>query len=138
MPLYFTQQEAEQFEQWLDHFRTKDENSVDCYYVLEVNGLVVGCGGFGYLYTSKTATLAWGLVHRNHHKQGLGKQLFEFRISQIKTMFPEAEILLDTTQHSYSFFEKLGFKIEKITNDFYAKGLDRYDMKLSRAEGQKP
>jgi len=37
---------------------------------------------------------------------------------------------MDTTQFSYSFFEKYGFKIEKITENFYALGMHRYDMVL--------
>ena len=39
-----------------------------------------------------------------------------------------APVLIDTTQFSYPFFEKFGFETTKITKDFYAAGMDRYDM----------
>jgi ribosomal protein S18 acetylase RimI-like enzyme len=35
---------------------------------------------------------------------------------------------VDTTQFSYGFFERFGFKTTKITEDFYEKGMHRYDM----------
>ena len=54
--------------------------------------------------------------------------LLEFRIQKIQSLSPQAQIKLDTSQYSYLFFDKMGFKLTAITRDFYGKGLDRYDM----------
>jgi [ribosomal protein S18]-alanine N-acetyltransferase len=58
------------------------------------------------------------------------EQSFQYRIALIKSISPGCTIVLDTSQHAYPFFQKLGFVIMKITRDFYAKGIDRYDMEL--------
>src|SRR5688572_17238193 len=100
------------------------------YYVLEIEGKIAGCGGFAYTATDNEVRFTWGLVDKQFQKKGLGKQLLEFRIDRIKELYPGIPIALDTTQHSYLFFEKLGFKVEKITENFYAQGMDRYDMKF--------
>ena len=62
--------------------------------------------------------------------KGFGKKLFEYRFEIIKSKYPECHIILDTTQHTYQFFEKLGFSITQIRKDFYDVGLDRFDMRL--------
>ena len=38
------------------------------------------------------------------------------------------DIELNTTQKTFKFYEKFGFDVIKITPNYYAKGLDRYDM----------
>ena len=68
------------------------------------------------------------MVDSNFHKIGFGRRLTEYRIQKIKAKYPKCDILLNTTQHAFKFYEKFGFKITKITNDYYALGLDRYDM----------
>jgi predicted GNAT family N-acyltransferase len=68
------------------------------------------------------------MVNQSHHKKGFGSLLFQHRINQIKILYPNYALVLDTSQHTYSFFEKFGFKIDKISKDAYGLGLDRYDM----------
>jgi predicted GNAT family N-acyltransferase len=72
--------------------------------------------------------MVWGMVGKIHHKKGYGKQLFEFRVKAIKERFPDHKIILDTSQHTYGFFAKLGYKVTKITPNAYGEGLDKYDM----------
>jgi [ribosomal protein S18]-alanine N-acetyltransferase len=124
VPQYFTYDEVNKFDEWLDNMGTAN------YYVLEIEGKIAGCGGFAYTASDNEVRFTWGLVDKQFHKKGLGKQLFGYRIEKIKELYPNAPIALDTTQHSYLFFEKLGFKVEKITENFYAPGMDRYDMKF--------
>lgn len=72
--------------------------------------------------------MVWGMVENGWHKKGVGRTLFAFRIQQLRLLKPEAQILVDTTQHSYQFFEKFGFKVTNVSKNYYATGLDRYDM----------
>ena len=44
--------------------------------------------------------------------------------------YPNTNIVLDTSQKAYKFYKRFNFKVDKITSDFYRKGLDRYDMSL--------
>jgi ribosomal-protein-alanine N-acetyltransferase len=55
-------------------------------------------------------------------------------LAEIKIQFPDWKVILDTTQFSYTFFEKYGFKTMKITKNSYGEGMHRYDMIL---EGSK-
>ena len=133
IPLYFTPEEINDFNNFLDHRAVPKENEIQTtfYYVLLKNNKVIGCGGFGERERDGTVTLAWGLVHSDFHKQGYGKVLLQHRLTEARNVYPTKTIYLDTTQYSYSFFEKFGFKTTKITNDFYMHGMHRYDMEFA-------
>ena len=133
-PRYFSADEWEGLEIWLtgqDEARTAYKNTeAEFFYVLEDDGIVVGCGGFYIVKGEPIANLVWGMVHSDMHNRGFGTQVFEYRISQIKSKYPEHRVILDTTQHTYKFFEKQGFCVAQIRKDFYGVGLDRHDMVL--------
>lgn len=134
-PKFFTPDEMNQFNEWLDYLEGTLElypEEENCYYVVLLQDTVIACGGFGYNPSTNKAVLAWGLVHNNHHRQGIGSYLLRHRLNRIAELYPSAVLLLDTTQHSYPFFERHGFVIEKITKDSYAPGMDRYDMKWQK------
>lgn len=128
VPLFFTNKEITDF----DSFLNKVESGTDItyYYVVIFKEKVIGCGGFGDNYNNGKYTLAWGLIHNDYHKKGFGVELLLHRIRKIKELKTASPLMLDTTQHSFGFFEKHGFRITKITNDFYEKGMHRYDMVL--------
>lgn len=134
VPLFFTVQEVDEFESFLDNFKSQIINGKyfekTYYYVIVVADKVIGCGGFGYNNKTNTATLAWGLVHRDFHKKGYGKKLLMYRLEQIKKLYTKVPVVIDTTQFSSPFFKKFGFSTTKITRDFYAVGMHRYDMIL--------
>lgn len=132
LPLYFAPHEEDYLINWLKGF---DENRLvypsnlaEHFYVAEINNNVIACGGFYIPQNSNKANMTWGMVHNHHHKQGIGKQLLVHRINIIKQQYPNNFITLDTSQHTYAFFQKLGFTITKITQNGYGPGLDRYDM----------
>jgi ribosomal protein S18 acetylase RimI-like enzyme len=129
MPRFFAPHELEDYTAWLDAFADGDR-----YYVAEENGEVIGCGGFNADADKQEAFMAWGLIHNAHHKRGLGKALLLFRLRAIRDICPQCIIKLDTTQHSFPFFEKLGFRTVRITRNFYGEGLDRYDMEQQPGE----
>ncbi len=130
VPKYFTQAEIADFDAFLEMVPNKIVANKTFYYVVVFGNEVIGCGGFGDKDNTNIITLAWGLIHRNFHKRGFGKELLAYRLAQIKEIYPNHIIYIDTTQYSYGFFEKFGFETTKITNDFYEKGLHRYDMEL--------
>lgn len=140
VPKYFTLQEVSDFEWFLDKLADSTQEDNPPYFVLIENEKIIGCGGYGKKLgdtTSDNITFIWGLVHNDYHKQGYGKALFLFRLEKIKKHFPSNPIILDTSQHSYGFFEKLGFKTVKITENFYTKGMHRYDMLFADSNGSK-
>lgn len=131
-PFYFDVGEQPDFEKWLNG---QDENrlayettAIEKYYVITNEEKVVGCGGFYIPRNEALGNMVWGMITYSHHKKGFGRKLLTHRIETILNNHPNYNISIDTTQHSYQFFEKFGFKTTKITKDFYAKGMDRYDM----------
>jgi N-acetylglutamate synthase-like GNAT family acetyltransferase len=97
--------------------------------VTELDGKTIACGGFYIVKDMPIANMAWGMVNKKNHRQGFGKQLFQFRVEQVNKLFPQHIIVLDTSQHTYNFFIQFGFSVTKITKDGYGPGLDRYDMR---------
>jgi ribosomal protein S18 acetylase RimI-like enzyme len=120
LPTFFAAYERVDFEGFLS--RPTD------YFVLEAES-IIGCGG--YALEKGIAWLCWGMIERKHHGTGLGKWLLLERLYKI-TQHPDIKMIhLDTTQHAFGFFQKLGFVTEKITVDGYAPNLNRYDMHLT-------
>jgi [ribosomal protein S18]-alanine N-acetyltransferase len=122
MPKFFAAYEEAEFANYLDQ-------NPEYYFVLE-NPTLIGCGGYGI--TEATGYLAWGMVHHSQH--GAGKRLLLERLNFIGQHGEATSVVLDTSQHTFGFFEKLGFVTQKTTVDGYALGLHRYDMELTLNE----
>lgn len=134
LPLYFAPEELPLLEKWLNA-KDKNENAyvnnlAEHFYVVEHNSKVIACGGFYIPSDTKIANVTWGMVKNEFHNKGIGKKFLLYRIEEIKGLYPEYSIVLDTSQHTYQFFTKEGFVVTKITKDGYGKELDRYDMIL--------
>lgn len=128
VPDYFTDDEIVDFENFLTRIEKEDNRTF--FYVVVYNKKVVGCGGFGDKDNNGIISLAWGLIHKDYHKNGFGQKLLLHRIEQIKKLKPKFPVIIDTTQYSYGFFEKYGFITTEITKDYYTIGMHRYDMIL--------
>lgn len=129
-PQYFLEEETEDFIAWL----SKTEESP--YWVVEDNNQIVGCGG---IYSTKPTDkikpdvkdevgFAWGMIHQKFHKQGYGKKLSLFRINYLERHYPNRPIVLRTTQHTYQFFQKIGFETLIFEENGFGGGLDKYIM----------
>ncbi|OYU97308.1 MAG: hypothetical protein CFE21_03165 [Bacteroidetes bacterium B1(2017)] len=128
VPEFFTESEVNDFDTFLDTFHTKGTVNKTYYFVLELDSKIIACGGFGDRYGDDVITLAWGLVHKDFHKKDFGKHLLKYRLDQIKLIYPGRPIYIDTTQFSMGFFGKYGFNTIKLSENFYAPGMHRYDM----------
>lgn len=131
-PLYFEPGELQGFETWLgghDEDRLAYKNTrAEYFYVALKENQVTGCGGFYVPKEGQRANLTWGMIDKAFHKQGIGSKFLEYRIQMIRDMYPGFIISMDTTQHSYKFFEKMGFRVTEVISNCYSEGLDRYDM----------
>ena len=70
------------------------------------------------------------MVHAEFHKQRLGEFMLIERLRQIFTDFSETVVQIDTSQHSQGFFERYGFQVKEVTENYFAMGLHRVDMQL--------
>lgn len=130
VPTFFAPEERADFCQFLESLNTEDRP----YLVLVRNGSVVACGGLALEPEKQRASLAWGMVDRAFHGQGLGTGLTLARLELARAIPGIAELIMDTSQHTHGFYEKFGFTVSKVTPDGFAPGLDRWDMALRLAE----
>ncbi len=121
-PKFFAEEERAMFSDWLDQ---PDRAS---YQVIELDGRVVACGGIYHDDGKGQTGLAWGMVHSELHGQGIGRFLTRIRVEQMTAQFPELTQHLGTSQHTFQFYEKMGFAVTKVTTDGFGPGIDRYDM----------
>lgn len=131
VPKYFAPSEEDEFKEWL---RKHEEEP---YWVVETEeGELVGCGGiyFAEEHTKSKAEFpnevgfAWGMVDNPYHKKGYGKALSLFRLNYLKENHPKRPIVLRTSQHTYGFFEKLGFSTLEYIKDGWEPGMDKVIM----------
>ena len=139
-PKFFDKSELSLFIHWLDHQEGKGStynsptytnSEKDAYFVVEIpeSGLV-GCGGYYVVKDKNEARLAWGMIHANFHKQGYGTALYKYRLESIQREWPNYIMVLGTSQHTYTFYEKMGMSITDNIKAGYGPDLDRYDMIL--------
>jgi GNAT superfamily N-acetyltransferase len=122
VPTFFRVEERPAFESFLDAPPGR-------YFVLlDASGAVIGCGGYAMRPGSDVADLCWGMVRRDRHGEGYGRSLANLRIERIREDLGVAEIALNTSQHTVSFYERLGFRAVGVETDGYAPGLDRVEM----------
>ena len=122
-PEYFDSSEENDFENYL-------ENEVEDYFVYERNSEIIGAGGINYFTEQKIARISWDMIDPNSQGNGIGKELTQYRINHINRNSKIERIIVRTTQLVYKFYEKMGFELEKVEKDFWAKNYDLYQMKM--------
>lgn len=122
-PVYFAAEERAEFENFLNDPRCD-------YFVIEAKSEIVGCGGFWLDREQGRAGMVWGMVRNNHHLQGIGSYLLLARLQTIGLQAPDTIVLLNTSQHTFEFYIRFGFEVQKITENGYGPGLHRYELSL--------
>lgn len=97
---------------------------------MEDHGKIIGSGGINYFADAKLARISWDIIHPDFQGKGIGKELTLYRIDQIRKNPQISLIVVRTTQLVYQFYRKMGFELEKVEQDFWAKGFDLYQMTL--------
>lgn len=124
VPLYFAPRERTDFAAYLDA-------PPGPYLVMQDDDRIVGCGGWARdREDSGRMILCWGMINRERHRTGLGRQLMQARIARITVDRSATGILSNTSQHSAGFFSHLGFETRKIVPDGHAPGIDLHEMIL--------
>ena len=133
MPRFFAPHELTDFDAWLDR-RVYPAPAHDQYFVLEKDNAIIGCGGYYYDPQRNMVRFTWGLISNEFHRIGYGRFFIQYRMRHAASAFPNAIQAMDTTQHSWPFFEKMGFECVSIEKDGYCEGMDRYELILPAAK----
>jgi len=128
VPDFFHEGERPEFEAFLDDLPGP-------YLVLLRDGAIVACGGYALHDRATAADLCWGIVRRDLHGRGFGRELTEGRIARAVADPRVTEIALKTSQHTVGFYERLGFVTLSVEIDGYGPGLDRCEMRRAVAAG---
>lgn len=121
-PKYFDESERAHFESYLT-------DELHDYFIIESGGKVLGCGGINYP-DDTTAVISWDMIDPNEHGNGIGGKLLRYRLDCIKKNKNINKIIVRTSQFTYLFYQKSGFKLTSIEENYWADGIDLYYMEL--------
>lgn len=124
-PMYFSPEEEKDLTFYL-------ENETEYYFVVEINGEVIGCGGFNFSGDNRIGKISWDILHPGFQGKSLGSMLLNYRIERLKEFNDIQKITVRTSQLVYKFYEKSGFKLLEIVPDYWAKGYHLYKMEYTK------
>ena len=124
-PAYFSANEEKDLIYYLD-------NHAANYFVVEVDAIIMGCGGFNITEDGATAKISWDIIHPESQGKGLGTALTRYRIGQIKEISSVKTLSVRTSQLVYPFYEKFGLQVREIVKDYWDTGFDLYRMDCDR------
>jgi N-acetylglutamate synthase-like GNAT family acetyltransferase len=109
-------------------FESHLDRAAGPFFVMEHEDTIVGCGGYAFLPDQSAAALRWGMVHRGFQKLGFGRFLLLYRIREIGRNGSVGVVFAHSPRPSVGFFEKQGFRVNRVENDAYAPGVDRVEL----------
>jgi len=123
-PLYFHPNELILFSDYLELFR-------ETYFTLREEESVIG--GLGYVISADqfTADITWIFVRPEKQRSGYGKKAVNYLLTKLKSILSLKKIKVRTSQHGNLFFESFGFKRIHFEKDYWAAGLDLYEMEIN-------
>jgi N-acetylglutamate synthase-like GNAT family acetyltransferase len=124
IPKYFDASEEPGFVNYLDHER-------EDYFVVETDGKLIGAGGINYEDDGQTGIISWDMIHPDYQGKGIGRALTQHRLDVMYNKPELSTIRVRTTQLTDQFYAKMGFQLERTEKDFWAKGLDLYQMRMN-------
>lgn len=123
IPKYFHPKELIQFSEYLGLFG-------ETYYTLIHEDRIIG--GLGYVISSDhfTADITWIFLSPDKQGQGFGKQAVNHLLIKLKSILSLKKIKVRTSQYGNMFFESFEFKLIHFEKNYWAEGLDLYEMEL--------
>jgi len=100
------------------------------YIVIEKEGELLGGTGYQMSPVGAEAQISWIFVHPDYAGKGLGKKMVRHCLQLFRSQNRIRIVTVRTSQWAYKFFEKFGFVTIRKEHDYWAKGLDLYEMNL--------
>jgi ribosomal protein S18 acetylase RimI-like enzyme len=120
-PKYFSPEEEADLIHYLEH-------ELEYYFVIELDNQVIGSGGFNFSDDKSTGIISWDILHPDFQGRSFGSALLRYRIEQLQQFTEHRKIVVRTSQLAYKFYEKSGFRLLEIVEDYWAEGFDLYRM----------
>jgi [ribosomal protein S18]-alanine N-acetyltransferase len=105
------------------------ENELEDYFVQEhISGSIVGSGGFNTAKNPSRPIISWDMIHPEQQGRSLVGKLLKYRIDLLHQR-PEVTIISGrTSQLVYSFYEKFGFRLLEVKENYWADNFHLYEM----------
>ncbi len=110
------------------------ENEIENYFVLEVEDIIVACGGYNKGTLPSEMRISWDLVHPDYQGKGYGSALLKYRIQKIQEDKTINLISVRTSQLAYKYYEKNHFVLNEVVHHYWAEGFDLYSMVLEKLD----
>lgn len=107
VPTYFAEQEMQELSGYLDRH-------IEQYFVIEMNGAIIGAGGINFENSFKTGVISWDFLHPDEQEKGYGRMLLQHRLNILKAIPSIENVMVRTSQLTFQFYEKSGFKTVEI------------------------
>lgn len=125
-PVYFHPAEVKDYANYLARYGST-------YFVAKVNGVIAG--GCGYHYSNeKYGRISWVFTDPAFKGMRIGRQLVSFCLDALRKEGRVEEVEVWTSQHANQFFQRFGFELVSVKADYWAKGLDLYQMRMALAK----
>lgn len=124
-PEYFSPSEEEDLIYYLEH-------EIEHYFVLLVNDIILGCGGFNLSEDKQTGKISWDIFDPKSQGKGLGTALTNYRIARMKEIESIKKISVRTSQLVYPFYAKFGLELKEVVKDYWAEGFDLYRLEADK------
>lgn len=121
-PTFFAEEESDDLSKYLD-------TEIELYYVLIFGEKIVGCGGINFAENRTIGKISWDIIHPDYQGKSLGTKLLKYRIDILKACPNVRKITVRTSQLAYKFYEKQGFVLNEIKQNYWADGFDMYAMR---------
>jgi N-acetylglutamate synthase-like GNAT family acetyltransferase len=92
------------------HYQKSLADPASYFLVGEIKGQIVATGGLQYYARDDFAVLSFGLVHPEHHNNGIGAALFLSRMSLLNTTHEYYNLLILAVQKSIDYYRRFGFQ----------------------------
>lgn len=121
-PTHFAPHEQAEFADYLDRFAAT-------YLVLEDEAGAV-CGGAGYVWVADgtEGQVTWIFLAPDRMGRGYGRALVRECLRRLREAPALRRLTVRTSQLAYTFFESFGYVLTRTVPDYWAPGLDLYEM----------
>ena len=89
-PDFFAEEEANDLSKYLDE-------EIEQYYVLLVDGEIVGCGGLNFAENGTIGKISWDMIHPAFQGKSLGTKLLKHRIEVLESISSVEKITVRTS-----------------------------------------
>ena len=123
IPQFFAPHEMAEYVDYLTNYPSN-------YFVIEYEGAAAGGAGYRLTGNGVSGSITWIFFDPMFKGHGLGRMTITYLMKELKVVHKVDAVQVRTSQLAYRFFEKFGFEITSTTKDFWAPGLDLYEMSI--------